>query len=56
MSVYSNWKYFFDSFWKFVSRNSYPIVLVLFFIWICIGIFPLTCYESDSMHVPVDML
>lgn len=24
MSVYSNWKYFFDSFWKFVSRNSYP--------------------------------
>ena len=51
MSVYSNWKYFFDSFWKFVSRNSYPIVLVLFFIWICIGIFPLTCYESDSMHV-----
>ncbi len=43
MSVYSNWKYFFDSFWKFVSRNSYPIVLVLFFIWICIGIFPLTC-------------
>ena len=29
MSVYSNWKYFFDSFWKFVSRNSYPIVLVL---------------------------
>ena len=35
MSVYSNWKYFFDSFWKFVSRNSYPIVLVLFFIWIC---------------------
>ena len=31
MSVYSNWKYFFDSFWKFVSRNSYPIVLVLFF-------------------------
>ncbi len=51
MSVYSNWKYFFDSFWKFVSRNSYPIVLVLFFIWICIGIFSLTCYESDSMHV-----
>lgn len=28
MSVYSNWKYFFDSFWKFVSRNSYPIVFV----------------------------
>ena len=51
MSVYSNWKYFFDSFWKFVFRNGYPIVLVLFFIWICIGIFPLTCYESDSMHV-----
>ena len=34
MSVYSNWKYFFDSFWKFVFRNGYPIVLVLFFIWI----------------------
>ena len=31
MSVYSNWKYFFDSFWKFVFRNGYPIVLVLFF-------------------------
>lgn len=48
MSVYSNWKYFFDSFWKFVSRNSYPIVLVLFFIWICIGIFPLTCIIRKS--------
>ena len=28
MSVYSNWKYFFDSFWKFVFRNGYPIVFV----------------------------
>lgn len=40
MSVCSNWKYFFDSFWKFVSRNSYSIVLVLFFIWNMYRYFP----------------
>ncbi len=44
MSVYSNWKYFFDSFWKFVFRNGYPIVLVLFF------------YMDMYRYFPVDVL
>ena len=43
MSVYSNWKYFFDSFWKFVSRNSYPIVSIVF-------------YMDMYRYFPVDML
>jgi|GEM_PF-3052180 len=40
MSVYSNWKYFFDSFWKFVSRNSFSIVF----------------YMDMYRYFPVDML
>lgn len=27
------------------------ILLLLFVIWMCFGIFPLTCYESDSMYL-----
>lgn len=34
----------------FLHKNSYPILLVLFCLWTCAGIFPLYCYESDSMY------
>lgn len=51
MPVYSNRGISLGSLGRFVSCNSYPIVLALFFIWMCIGVFPLTCYESDGMHV-----
>lgn len=34
----------------FVAKHSFVILLVLFLAWMCIGIFPLHCYESDSMH------
>lgn len=36
---------------KILQRNLYPILLVLFLVWMAIGVFPLYCYESDSMHV-----
>lgn len=34
----------------FIAKHSFVILLVLFLAWMCIGIFPLHCYESDSMH------
>lgn len=36
---------------KILQRNLYPILLVLFLVWMAIGVFPLYCYETDSMHV-----
>ena len=36
---------------KILQRNLYPILLVLFLVWMAIGVFPLYCYENDSMHV-----
>ena len=35
----------------FFDRNAYPVLLLLFCVWIGVGVFPLTCYESDSMHM-----
>lgn len=35
----------------FVNRYSYPIILVLFIVWMCIGIFPLQCYETDGQEI-----
>jgi hypothetical protein len=35
----------------FVNRHSYPILLTLFVLWMCIGIFPLICYEADGMWI-----
>lgn len=32
-------------------RYSYPILLILFILWMCIGIFPLECYETDGQEI-----
>ena len=39
------------SIWNDVGRNAYSILLAIFVLWICIGVFPLICYETDSMEV-----
>ena len=39
------------TFWGYVARHGYLIVLALFALWMCLGIFPLVCYEADSMEV-----
>ena len=39
------------SLWSQASRHAYPIMLILFILWMCLGIFPLICYETDSQEV-----
>ena len=36
---------------RLFSRNTYPVLLVLFILWMCIGIFPLRCYETDGQEI-----
>ena len=40
-----------QSLYKFVNRNTYPVLLMLFILWMCIGIFPLQCYETDGQEI-----
>ena len=35
----------------FVYRHSFSILLILFVLWTCIGIFPLQCYETDGQEI-----
>ena len=35
----------------FVSKHAYPILLILFVLWTCIGVFPLQCYEEDGLEI-----
>lgn len=32
-------------------KRFYPILLILFVLWMCIGIFPLQCYETDGLEI-----
>lgn len=32
-------------------KHTYYLLYTLYISWVLIGIFPLTCYESDSMHI-----
>ena len=34
-----------------IKRNPYWILLILFALWMCIGIFPLQCYETDGNEI-----
>ena len=36
---------------KFLQQNRFSLLLMIFLVWMAIGIFPLYCYETDSMHV-----
>ena len=33
------------------SKNTYLILLGLFILWMCVGIFPLRCYETDGQEI-----
>lgn len=37
--------------WKFVKENPYSVLMTLFLLWMCIGIFPLRCYETDGQEI-----
>lgn len=36
---------------KRLKNHCYELFFMLYVAWITIGVFPLTCYESDSMHL-----
>ena len=36
---------------KFVKENPYVVLLTLFILWMCVGIFPLQCYETDGQEI-----
>ncbi len=40
-----------SSVWLFINKYSYQILLALFVLWMCIGIFPLQCYETDGQEI-----
>lgn len=37
--------------WNYANKYAYPLLLMLFILWMCVGIFPLVCYETDSLHL-----
>lgn len=41
----------FTTIWSFAKRNPYSVLLTLFILWMCIGIFPLQCYEFDGQEI-----
>jgi hypothetical protein len=41
----------FSSVWNNIRRNPYPVLLTLFVVWTCIGVFPLLCYEPDGLEI-----
>ena len=41
----------FTAVWTFVKKNPYSVLLTLFVLWMCIGIFPLQCYEFDGQEI-----
>ena len=41
----------FSTAWTFVKKNPYSVLLTLFVLWMCIGIFPLRCYEFDGQEI-----
>ena len=37
--------------WRYIKRNAYLLLFVIFALWMCLGFFPLVCYEGDSLEV-----
>jgi len=35
----------------FVNKHAYPLLLLLFLLWMAVGIFPLQCYEADGQVI-----
>ena len=37
--------------WDYVKGHPYPVLMVLFLLWMSVGIFPMQCYETDGQEV-----
>ena len=37
--------------WNYANKYAYPLLLMMFILWMCLGIFPLVCYEADSLQL-----
>ncbi len=35
----------------FIDKYAYPLLLLFFMLWMCVGIFPLQCYEADGQVI-----
>ena len=44
--LYSN-----HNFLRYFQKHAYTILLAVFVLWVGIGVFPLNCYETDSMEI-----
>ena len=36
---------------SFIHKFRFEILCTLFLVWAAVGVFPLSCYETDSMHI-----
>ena len=36
---------------SFIQKFRFEILCTLFLVWAAVGVFPLSCYETDSMHI-----
>lgn len=36
---------------SFIQKFKFEISCVFFLVWALWGVFPLSCYETDSMHI-----
>lgn len=36
---------------SFIQKFRFEILCTLFLVWAIVGVFPLSCYETDSMHI-----
>lgn len=44
MKLFSFW-------WNFTNRHAYLILMSVFIVWCALGVFPLACYETDSLQL-----
>ncbi len=40
-----------SSVWAILRQHPYEVMLTLFVLWTCIGVFPLQCYETDGLEI-----
>lgn len=37
--------------WNYAKEHPYSVLMTLFLLWMCVGIFPLQCYETDGQEI-----
>ncbi len=37
--------------WRYIKQNAYLLLFIIFALWMCLGFFPMVCYEGDSLEV-----